>query len=221
MREGSNHVALVAGIKLPTGMNRETDNEGERIGGHNQPGSGSVDFQLGAAYTFVEGDFGLTADVIAHVRTEGVLGYRAGNMLQADLAVSYRFGPVALVAELNYLVSEHDTEYDEILSNTGIHTLYASPGVVVTIESQHALYATASIPLVQALPGIQNNELVRASVGYSVSFGARAADAGHDDHGPQGHPHRHGHEGESPHVHGHEREEPHHHRAIDSEPTAP
>ena len=215
VREGSNHLALVAGVKLPTGMNRETDNEGERLGAHNQPGSGSIDFQLGAAYTFAEGDFGLTADVIAHIRTEGVLGYQAGNMLQADLAVSYRLGPVALVAELNYLVSENDVEYDEILANTGIHTLYASPGVVLTIERQHALYATASIPIVQALPGIQNNELVRASVGYSVSFGASPPEPDTDPGDGHGHQHRHGH------THTHEGGAPHHHAPIDSEPDGP
>jgi len=215
VHEGSNHLALVAGIKIPTGMNRETDNEGERLGAHNQPGSGSVDFQLGAAYTFAEGDFGLTADVIAHIRTEGVLGYQAGNMLQADLAISYRLGPVALVAELNYFVSENDIKYDEVLANTGINTLYVSPGVVVTIENQHALYATASIPIVQALPGIQNNEQVRASVGYSVSFGGQTPETHTEADEAHGHPHRHGH------SHSHEGGAPHHHPATDSEPEGP
>ncbi|MEQ9077859.1 MAG: transporter [Sandaracinaceae bacterium] len=214
VREGDHHLALLAGIKIPTGVNRETDDEGDRLGTHNQPGTGSVDFQLGAAYTLAVGDFGLTADVIVHVRTEGVLGYQAGNLLQADLAASYQLGPVALVAELNHFVSERDVEYGEVLDNSGIHTLYVSPGVVVTIAEQHALYATASIPVVQALPGLQNQEVLRGGLGYSVTFGQTPAASPEPDHS---HAHRHRPSQEAPPAHGH-RARPHHHHGVDSEP---
>ena len=216
LQRNRHHLGLLGGIKIPTGMNRQTDNDGERLGTHNQPGSGSIDFQLGLGYNFSHGGFGLTANVLAHVRTAGVLGYHAGNLLQTDLALSYRLGPVGFVAELNYMISQRDVEYDEILLNTGIHTLYVSPGLMFSSRSGHTVFATASIPVFQDLPGIQNAERVRAGVGYFLSFGG---DAGRERTRGDDEPHDHSHS-HRPERHSHpHRGEPHHHRSVDSEPT--
>lgn len=205
----SHHVALLGGLELPTGTTRQTDNDGNRLGAHNQPGSGSVDFQLGGAYTFARGGLGLTIDVIGHIRTEGATNFRSGNMLQADVALSYQLGPVTLLAELSYFVSETDIEDGEPLVNSGVNSLFVSPGAVFTIREQHFVYLTASVPIVQALPGIQSTQVVGGSLGYQVGFGAEAEEHAHEpDSSVHSHPHSDDGEG-------------HHHRAVDSEPGSP
>ncbi|MBI4511711.1 MAG: HAMP domain-containing histidine kinase [Deltaproteobacteria bacterium] len=73
--------------------------------------------------------FELSADAIVHVRTEGATNFQAGNMLQADVGASHSLGRVAPVLELNGLLSERDIEEEEILENSGLVTLYVSPGV--------------------------------------------------------------------------------------------
>ncbi|MBN8616652.1 MAG: transporter [Deltaproteobacteria bacterium] len=212
--DDSHHVAILAGLKLPTGSTRETDDEGARQGAHNQPGSGSIDFQLGLAYSLVVDWFEIDADVVGHVRTEGAMSYQAGNMLQADVALSATVWQLTLVAELNFLVAERDVERDEVLRNSGITTLYASPGVVARLTSEHVLFASFSYPIYQDLPGIQNNELFRANLGYAFSAEVSRSHDGErrpthdpfhpqDDHPPDRHPdHGHAHDGPPHDEHG-------------------
>lgn len=215
--EGPHHLAFLGALKIPTGMTYETDNDGERIGAHNQPGSGSIDFQLGVAYSLAIDWFELDADVIAHVRTEGATSFQAGNMLQADVALSASVWQLTFVAELNFLVSERDVEHDEVLVNSGIATLYVSPGVVVRFTDEHSVMLTASIPVVQELPGIQNNEFFRASIAYSLAIdaGPHTAAEGEDEHG---HPHRHGTGAEHGHDHPHGHVDDHAHEHDQAAP---
>ncbi|MBN8611540.1 MAG: transporter [Deltaproteobacteria bacterium] len=199
--DDNHHVAVLAGLKLPTGSTRETDNDGERQGAHNQPGSGSIDFQLGVAYSLVVDWFELDADIIGHIRTEGAMSYQAGSMLQADVALSASVWQLTFVAELDFLVSERDVERDEVLRNSGIATLYVSPGVVARLTDEHILFASLSYPIFQDLPGIQNNELFRANFGYIFSAAASDNHPVEQEHGPdsphehRGHAHAHPHDG--------------------------
>lgn len=209
--DGPHHLAFLGGIKLPTGMTEETDNDGERLGAHNQPGSGSVDFQLGVAYSLAVDWFQLDADVIAHIRTEGATSFQAGNMLQADVALSASVWQFCFVAELNMLVSAHDVERDEILRNSGIATLYLSPGVIVRFTDEHSIMGTFSYPIWQDLPGIQNQEAFRVSVAYSLAIGTA------DEHA---HAHRHADDPAHPHEHPHDHDLEHAHSHDDAPPPA-
>lgn len=193
--DGTHHLALLGGLKLPTGSTRETNDDGERQGAHNQPGSGSIDFQLGVAYSLVVDWFEVDADVIGHVRTEGAMSFQAGNLLQVDVALSASVWQLVFVAELNFLASEQDIERDEVLRNSGIATLYLSPGIVARLTQEHALFATFSYPIWQELPGFQNNEAFRLSVSYVFSVNLGPTGPGHE------HPHEHSSE---PHDHPHD-----------------
>jgi hypothetical protein len=176
---------------------RETDNDGARQGAHNLPGSGSIDFQLGLAYSLVVDWLELDADIIGRVRTEGAMSYQAGNMLQADVALSATVWQLTFVAELDFLVSERDVERDEVLRNSCVATLYASPGVVARLTNERVLFASFSYPILQDLPGIQNYEAFRANFGYMFSAAVSGTHADEHQHAPDadhrhdGHPHEH------------------------------
>ncbi len=167
------HLAVLAGIKLPTGRVRERTNAGDTVGTHNQPGSGSVDFQLGGAYTghFFDGALGLSADLIGRINTEGAGSFRSGNSVQADLAISYRpHARLVPVAELNLIAQERDTEENEVKRNSGARSLFLSVGALLSLTERQSAFGVFSVPLWQDLPGIQNDEDFRFSVGYGVGF---------------------------------------------------
>ena len=188
---GDHSLVMVFGLKLPTGNTRQEDDSGERLGGHNQPGSGSIDVQLGAAYTWKLGAGALSADAIGFVRTEGAMSYQAGNSLHFDLAGSYPISFVTFVLELNGFLTERDIEADLILENTGAAGMYVSPGLIFQPAEGHAVFVSFSVPAVQSLGGIQNDERFRASFGYNFNFGAATRHRPPHDSPHHGHEHHH------------------------------
>jgi hypothetical protein len=86
-------VAVIAGIKLPTGSTSKRSIEGERLETEHQPGSGSWDPILGAAASTRLGALRLTASAIYQISTRGAQDTRLGNRLQGGFALSHRFGP--------------------------------------------------------------------------------------------------------------------------------
>lgn len=90
---GETGVAIVGGIKLPTGSTAERSREGERLETEHQPGSGSWDPMFGASASTLLGPMQLTASALYHVSTRGAQHTRLGNRLQGGIALSHRFGP--------------------------------------------------------------------------------------------------------------------------------
>ena len=170
---GEQHLAALAGVKLPTGDVRQRTNQGDIVGTHNQPGSGSVDFQLGAAYSGEAFDMLLiSADVIGRVNTEGAGSFRSGNSLQLDMAVGTRlFSLLVPSVELNAFFQQQDIEQDEVKKNSGVSSLFLTPAVRL-VFGQHFGFVASSYPLWQSFPGISNHESLRISAGYGFSFGA-------------------------------------------------
>lgn len=171
-QQDDQHIAALFGLKIPTGNYRQTTNEGALVGTHNQPGNGSVDVELGLAYTEHFRDIvGVSADVVARVNTEGAGRFRSGNAIQADLAVG--FLPHAVIqpfVEFNALFQERDLENDQIKRNSGVSSLFITPGARFTIAGRHTFFATFALPLWLQYPGIQNKEAYRFSVGYGFGF---------------------------------------------------
>lgn len=172
------HLAAIGGLKLPTGNVRQRTDQGEIVGTHNQPGSGSVDFQLGLGYTAHLADrIGITADAIARINTQGANQFRSGNSIQADLAIGYRPHAVFVPSiELNAFFQQQDIERDEVKRNSGIASVFITPAMRVRIGRRHALSAGFSYPLWQKFPGISNDEAFRVSVGYGVTLGRMSED---------------------------------------------
>lgn len=167
-------VAAIGGVKLPTGNFRQRTNQGEIVGTHNQPGSGSIDFQVGAGYS---GDLGdrlvLSADTLFRINSGGAGSFRSGNSIQADVAAGVRVCSVLVPSvELNAFFQERDVELDLVKKNSGIYSLFLTPGLRTSF-GPHSVFVAASVPLWQAFAAgvISNTERVRTSLGYSFSFG--------------------------------------------------
>lgn len=174
--QSDHHLAALFGLKLPSGNIRQRTNAGDIVGTHNQPGSGSVDFQIGAAYTghFFEEGIGLSADLIARINSEGAAEFRSGNSLQADVAMSFRpHETLVPILELNFITQQRDIEEDEIKRNSGVSSLFLSIGIKMSIgdhEDGQSIFGYFSWPIWQDLPGIQNKEDYRFGFGYGLGF---------------------------------------------------
>ncbi len=169
---GEHHLAALLGLKLPTGDIRQRTNQGDLVGTHNQPGSGSADFQFGAAYSgrFL-GRLLVSADVLARVNTEGAGSFRSGNSLQADVAFGVSLGRFLVPSvELNAFFQERDIEQDAVKTNSGVSSLFITPGVRLAFGA-HSFFVAGSLPLWQSFQGVSNNEQFRVSAGYAFSFG--------------------------------------------------
>ena len=89
----SGGVALLAGLKIPTGSTHQRSLDGERLETEHQPGTGSWDPIVGAAAGTTVGPLKLDASALYQFSGKGAQRTRLGDRAQAGIAVSRRFGP--------------------------------------------------------------------------------------------------------------------------------
>ena len=87
--------ALIGGIKLPTGSTHRRSNEGERLETEHQPGSGSWDPLVGAAFGAAMGPVNVNASALYQFAGRGAQRTRLGDRAAGGIALSHRFGPPA------------------------------------------------------------------------------------------------------------------------------
>ncbi len=85
-------VALIGGIKLPTGSTHRRSRDGERLETEHQPGTGSWDPIVGASASLPLGVVQLTASALYQLSGKGAQATRLGDRLQGGVALSHRFG---------------------------------------------------------------------------------------------------------------------------------
>jgi hypothetical protein len=100
--DGPFMLAVIGGIKSPTGSTRRRSDAGERLETEHQPGTGSWDLVAGASFGMPAGPLRLIGSALYQVSGEGAQRTRLGGRAQAGLAVSHRFGAAA----------HHDEEAD-------------------------------------------------------------------------------------------------------------
>ena len=90
---GTTGLALIGGIKVPTGSTHKRSPGGERLETEHQPGTGSWDPIIGASASIRSGQVQFTASGLYQFATEGAQNTRLGDRLQGGIALSHRFGP--------------------------------------------------------------------------------------------------------------------------------
>ncbi len=177
---GTTEVALLGGVKLPTGRFHERD-VGTRLPRPLQPGSGSVDGLLGVAFTRLwdGGKWLINADTVFQLNTEAE-DYRFGHRLRFDVGAQYRIHPdryeswdqttVNLLLELNGEYGWKDAFRGDTLDATGGLQLFASPGIQVIVSEDLLFEAGVQIPVYRDLNGPQLGVDFRATVGLRWRF---------------------------------------------------
>ncbi len=167
--EARSSLNLNTGIKLPTGITDIKNSEGEEADITLQPGSGSVDYIVGATYTQnlssvpVLSDSGfselpLILNINYRINNKGTDDYKFGNVLFIHLSTAYRF-----VERLSFLMQVNVKLQDkadagttnEPEENTGGQWVFLSPGLKFHIFDNLSLSSYIQIPLYQNYNGIQ------------------------------------------------------------------
>ena len=174
-------VALMAGVKLPTGRKNVTAIDGEQPEPPARPGSGSTDVLVGIHLmrpirlpSATAATAPLFATIQGRFNGRGTDDYRVGDELQVRVGgtcpVGERFD---LLSQLNLRVRGKDDvgQTDALRDNSGGTWLYLSPGVRVHTSSLLAVYAYAQVPVYERVNRIQLVSPVHLMIGTSYAFG--------------------------------------------------
>lgn len=160
--DAGGHVALIGGIKLPTGRDDVTLSNGELLEASSQPGSGAVDFQAGAAYSrYLTPRVTLDASALYTLRGEHD-DFTVGDRADLGLALAYRLtedvkapNNWSVFGELAGLWLGKDEADGVTNENSGGSVLYLSLGARERFDEHVSLSLAPSIPVLQHVNGEQ------------------------------------------------------------------
>ena len=168
----SGGVALIGGIKIPTGSTHQRDRFGDRFETEHQPGTGSWDPIFGASAGVKAGPVNLAASAIYQLAGEGAQRTRLGDRLQGGIAISHHFGRVEKDeddhhhehAEAAPLVNSWDAFLElggelerrqrigsDVDQDSGGKWVWVAPGVTINAASGWSAGAALAIPIWQRI----------------------------------------------------------------------
>jgi outer membrane putative beta-barrel porin/alpha-amylase len=174
-RGASGHLALVTGVKLPTGKDDETLSNGEELEPSGQPGSGAYDYQAGLGFSrFLTPRVTLDASGIYTIRSAHD-GFEVGDRADLGLAVAYRLNEDvkapnnwSLFGELNGVWLDEDVERGTANENSGGETVWLTLGARDRISEHVAFSLAPALPILQDVNGEQVETEWR--VGATLTF---------------------------------------------------
>ena len=175
MHGANGHLALISGLKLPTGKDDEKLSNGEELEPSSQPGSGSFDYQAGLAYSrFLTSRVTLDASGLYTIRTVHD-GFEVGDRADLGLALAYRLtedvrapNNWSVFGELNGVWLDKDVDQGTANENSGGETLYLTLGVRDRINEHCSLSLAPAVPILQDVNGDQVETDWR--VGLALTF---------------------------------------------------
>jgi hypothetical protein len=195
----SGGLALIGGLKVPTGSTHRRDPDGERLETEHQPGTGSWDPIVGVAAGMKLGDFGVSASALYQWSTTGAQATRLGDRLQGGIALSHRFGVAAPQLHGDSLNHHHGDEVDEhahephhaswdgfvelfgeregrqtiageIEQASGGKALWLAPGARFTSTGGVSFAASLGVPLWERIRQLHPDNAYRFSVAVGKAF---------------------------------------------------
>ena len=164
---------LSFGLKLPTGKYDVTNDEGDEAERSLQPGSGTTDLILGAFYTHVMPEQGLTlfGQIQGQRATAEREDYRPGTKLLMDLGGRYEAtDKLGVLLQLNAALLGRDQGDEAEPEDSGGRYLFISPGVSYAVTKDIQFYGFAQFPLFQKVNGVQLTAEQAFVGGVSVRF---------------------------------------------------
>jgi hypothetical protein len=162
---GRYQLALLVGMKVPTGETRRTDARGERFATEHQPGSGSWDPLLGGSLTRRMDNVSLDASLLYLFARKGAQNTELGDRASFGIGLSYRLrgadhhdeghsAPHAhsawdAILELNGEWEDKQKIAGAVQEDSGGRVLYLSPGVRFVSSSGWAAVLSFGMPVAQ------------------------------------------------------------------------
>lgn len=193
-RDSRHSVALLLGVRAPTGDTSEIDDTGEKFEVDHQPGSGGWGGLFGASWSSAFGRLSVDASLLYTLSTAGKRDTDIGDVLNYNLAFAW-----PLYASGSDHHHDHDDDHhhvhepgflrglDAVLElngdwrdrvesggvdekNTGGNVIYLSPGVRAGFVGGWSAYASIGVPVVENLNGQQSEPEYRVIAGISKAF---------------------------------------------------
>jgi hypothetical protein len=159
--KGRPDVAVLFGVKAPTGSTSETDQSGQKFEIEQQPGSGSWDLAVGiAASRQVAPETLIGASVEYMYRGEGGQQRKLGDVLRNSIGVSHalprlgRWPALHAVLELNteWAAQDHSRDERHVLDSGGV-AVFLTPGIRAGLSDNASAYFAMPVPVYQNLGG--------------------------------------------------------------------
>jgi hypothetical protein len=171
------NLAIIAGVKLPTGRRDVHLANGEGLSPTDEPSTGAWDFLIGVGYSrFITSHLTIDASAAYTFRTQHD-NFTVGDRIDLGAALAYRitdsvqtFPQFSVFGELIDVCLMKDTDHDEYDENSGSNTLYFSPGLRVRFSKDWALTAAPAFPIVQDLNGDQGKVRFKMAITVSYSY---------------------------------------------------
>jgi hypothetical protein len=184
-------VALIAGLKMPTGSTHRHDLFGDRFETEHQPGTGSWDPLVGASAGARFGAVSLAASALYQFAGRGAQATRLGDRMQGGIAFSHHFGPSG-EEEHEHAHGEahhhhHESSWDAFLElggewegrqtiagvveeDSGGKWAWLAPGVTFNAASGWSASAAVALPIAQDIRASHpdNGYRVMVSIGRNL-----------------------------------------------------
>ncbi len=171
-------MALLLGVKAPTGYASDTKENGAKFEIEQQPGSGSWDLTTGLAMSRSFAKHASVASTFRYTtRGEGGQEHKRGDNFHYDLGLSYALKPLGEHPNLSFVLElrnewarrDHSRHDDRVLDSGGI-TILLSPGLAADITENLAVFWSLPMPIYQDLGG-EHEELAYSTIaGLSLHF---------------------------------------------------
>ena len=169
-------LAMLAGVKIPTGSTRRKDDDGEVLEPDHQPGSGSWDALFGVAAGKQFERLWLGASLLVRITPEGRHEFKPGNTVQAAVKAEYQltelgtFPRIYGFLELAGDVIAKDRVNGVSNDDTGGVILSMAPGVKARLDDHVSGALSFPTPFYQGLHGFQHEERFGVLFGVSYDF---------------------------------------------------
>lgn len=177
---------LTTGVKLPTGSEHASSDNGEDAEVTITPGTGSTDLLLGLTYengvvrdTALSGPLGHATTIpyfiAIHYRINGRGrdDYRRGNEVQLNAGTEYPLSDrLHLLGQVNARMTSKDDvgKTDEERDLTGGRFIYVSPGIRFLFAPRTSAYAFVQLPVYQHVNGLQLTSKANYAIGVRQQF---------------------------------------------------
>jgi hypothetical protein len=172
------NLSLIAGVKAPTGEDDHRLSNGDRLEASSQPGSGAVDFQLGAAYSrYLTTNLTIDASGVYTFRTRDH-GFKVGDRADLGVALAYRLTDdikelpnlSVFVEALGVWIGKDNSHADGTNPNSGGWSMFISPGIRCRLTQHMSATVAVLVPILQDLNGAQVKRDYRISAGVTWTF---------------------------------------------------
>lgn len=169
-------LAILVGLKMPTGSLTENDDLGNRLEIDHQPGTGSWDPLLGVAFAQHFDGFTLGASVLYRITVAGQQDFKPGETVLVGLRGEVQvlglgeFPRLYFSMELTTQFVAHDATAGVLNADSGGWIVAVGPGVRLRLAESLTISLTVSVPVYQGLNGLQHEERVEVLLGAAVDL---------------------------------------------------